>query len=146
LRRSGAVDLTAHIRRHPDIALSGLNPLVHYVEHVDGGERHDTDGRRALPSAPQLEEAGGFAGTAIAASIAPAPATAATAVESPQVLIRIQGVVERNTPAGAKLAVVSGGDERLLQLPGRTTWHFPRTPSGGHRAGNPVDTAEIVRW
>jgi glycosyltransferase involved in cell wall biosynthesis len=57
---------------------------------------------------------------------------------------RVQEVVETATPEGSTVAVVSKGDESLVQLEGRRGWHFP-TANGGAYAGNyPADTVAAI--
>jgi hypothetical protein len=45
---------------------------------------------------------------------------------------RIRDVVETVVPSNATLIVVSYGDEVLMDLGGRKTWHFPQDDKGGH--------------
>jgi GT2 family glycosyltransferase len=49
-------------------------------------------------------------------------------------------------PAGAKVLVVSKGDESLLDLHGLEAWHFPRGPQGEWGGYNPSDSAEALVW
>jgi GT2 family glycosyltransferase/2-polyprenyl-3-methyl-5-hydroxy-6-metoxy-1,4-benzoquinol methylase len=51
--------------------------------------------------------------------------------EYQRVIRRVQEVVRTATPRMATIAVVSRGDEALLDLYGRTGWHFPRGDDGG---------------
>jgi hypothetical protein len=55
-------------------------------------------------------------------------------------------VVAGSVPAGATALVVSNGDDRLLQAPGRTSYHFPCTDDGRytHLGHNPEDSAEAI--
>src|SRR5262249_15676275 len=56
-----------------------------------------------------------------------------------------RSLVENHTPEGARLAVVSKGDDELLELHNREAWHFPRAESGGAYAGcYPADSAEAI--
>jgi hypothetical protein len=56
-----------------------------------------------------------------------------------------KAVVATHVPAGETVAVISGGGEELVKLPGRTGWHFPRTEQGWHAGSHPADGAEAVR-
>jgi GT2 family glycosyltransferase len=47
-------------------------------------------------------------------------------------------------PAEATVLVVSRGDERLVDIPGRRAWHFPRTPDGRWAGHHPADSAEAI--
>jgi len=47
-------------------------------------------------------------------------------------------------PAAAKVAVVSRGDDDLLDLPGRTAVHFPRGDDGGYAGYYPANDTEAV--
>ena len=47
-------------------------------------------------------------------------------------------------PAEAKIAVVSKGDEELLQLHGRESWHFPQTQGGIYAGYHPADSAAAI--
>lgn len=52
--------------------------------------------------------------------------------------------LRRHTPEGARIAVVSRGDEELLRLPDRETWHFPRDERGSYLGYHPADSAEAI--
>jgi len=56
----------------------------------------------------------------------------------------VQQVVETATPAGSTVAVVSKGDESLVQLEGRRGWHFPTTNGGAYAGYYPADTVAAV--
>lgn len=53
--------------------------------------------------------------------------------------------IRRSVPAGARVAVVSRGDERLLDIEGVEGWHFPRRADGVHAGHHPADGAAAVR-
>jgi hypothetical protein len=52
--------------------------------------------------------------------------------------------VEANTQTESTLAVVSRGDELLLDLGKRSTWHFPRNGDGGYAGYYPTDSEAAV--
>jgi hypothetical protein len=58
---------------------------------------------------------------------------------------RAKAVVAAHVPAGASVLVVSGGDDGLVDLPGRAGWHFPRTEEGWHAGSLPADGGAAVR-
>jgi hypothetical protein len=60
------------------------------------------------------------------------------------VIARVRELVDGTVPADATVAVVSKGDDELLQLGGRTAWHVPRTEDGVYRGHHPADGAEAV--
>ena len=47
-------------------------------------------------------------------------------------------------PAGAKVLVVSRGDQGLLELNGRRADHFPQAPGGGWAGHHPADSEEAI--
>jgi GT2 family glycosyltransferase len=47
-------------------------------------------------------------------------------------------------PQHGTVLVVSKGDERLVQVPGRRAWHFPRAPSGTWAGHYPADSSEAI--
>jgi GT2 family glycosyltransferase len=57
---------------------------------------------------------------------------------------RIREVVAAELPPDATVAVVSNGDDMLLELDGRTAWHFPRLPDGTYAGYHPADSAEAI--
>jgi GT2 family glycosyltransferase len=58
---------------------------------------------------------------------------------------RIGRAAESVVPAGCVVAVVSKGDEGLLELgEGRVGWHFPRRADGAYSGCYPADGAEAV--
>jgi hypothetical protein len=74
------------------------------------------------------------------------PDTAPTsAVDYEQLIGRIRDRVEQLIPAHATVAVVSRGDEVLLQLGRRQTLHFPRDDEGRWAGYHPADSDDAVR-
>jgi acyl carrier protein len=57
---------------------------------------------------------------------------------------RVRELVLASVPTDAVVLVVSRGDDALLQLHGRTGWHFPRDESGEHPGFNPADGADAL--
>lgn len=57
------------------------------------------------------------------------------AVSNPVLGLRL--AVEMATPMGAVVAVVSKGDEEMVDFDGRTGWHFPQAPDGGYAGYHP---------
>lgn len=57
---------------------------------------------------------------------------------------RIQRVIDRLTPRGATLAVVSHGDHQLTSVAGRQGWHLPEPEVGTNVAGDPADSAAAI--
>jgi GT2 family glycosyltransferase len=67
-----------------------------------------------------------------------------TGVAYRRLVTRVRSVVGAATPAGATVAVVSRGDDDLLDLPGRTGWHFPADDAGLWAGHHPADSAEAI--
>lgn len=57
---------------------------------------------------------------------------------------RVRALVAEAVPEGATVAVVSRGDQRLLDLDGRTGWHLPQVEDGTYAGYHPADSAEAV--
>jgi glycosyltransferase involved in cell wall biosynthesis len=57
---------------------------------------------------------------------------------------RIRNTVRQLVPRGAAIAVVSKGDDRLLEFDGRRGWHFPQTPAGVYAGYHPADSAAAI--
>ena len=57
---------------------------------------------------------------------------------------RIRTQVRDTVPHGARVLVITRGDEALLRLDGREARHFPQTPTGLYAGHYPVDGAEAV--
>lgn len=66
-----------------------------------------------------------------------------------QLVDRVRSLVREAVPAGGSVLLVSRGDGRLLEVPGRRAGHFPQTPSGmyaGHHPGDGADAlAQLLR-
>lgn len=60
------------------------------------------------------------------------------------VISRLRLAVEANTPADATIAVVSRGDDGLLDLGERTAWHFPRNGDGAYAGYYPADSEAAI--
>ena len=57
---------------------------------------------------------------------------------------KVRDAVARLAPAGAVVAVVSRGDEQLLDLGQCTGWHFPQDAAGTYAGCYPADGAEAL--
>jgi glycosyltransferase involved in cell wall biosynthesis len=62
----------------------------------------------------------------------------------PDLVIQIQDLVNETVPAGAGLAVVSEGEEALLVMGDRQTWHLLHDEAGGYADRNPENSAEAI--
>ena len=58
---------------------------------------------------------------------------------------RIRELVATAIPPDATVLVVSRGDEELLELEGRRTWHFPAAEDGRYAGHYPRDSDEAVK-
>ncbi len=54
------------------------------------------------------------------------------------------GFVQKNTPPGARVAVVSKGDDNLLKFTARAPEHFPRDAQSRYAGFHPADDAEAL--
>lgn len=57
---------------------------------------------------------------------------------------RVRQAVVETVPTGATVLVVSRGDEQLLRVEGRCTWHFPRDDDGGYAGHHPAGSREAI--
>jgi len=53
------------------------------------------------------------------------------------VVTQLRSVASSLLPAGARVLVVTGGDDRLLDLGGPIGWHFPQREGGYHASEDP---------
>ncbi|HZU79268.1 MAG TPA: glycosyltransferase family 2 protein [Acidimicrobiales bacterium] len=56
----------------------------------------------------------------------------------------VAAAISAAVPEGAGAAVVTRGDDRLLEAPGRKLRHFPASPDGSYAGWYPADDAEAV--
>lgn len=68
----------------------------------------------------------------------------ATEADDDEFVERVRELVLGAVPADAVVLVVSRGDDALLQIDGRTAWHFPRDETGAHPGFNPADGADAA--
>src|SRR5262249_31354544 len=61
-----------------------------------------------------------------------------------RVVHRSRGAGRAAVAAEAPVAVVSRGDDALLELGGRPAWHFPQTPDGVYAGHHPADGPAAV--
>jgi GT2 family glycosyltransferase len=61
-----------------------------------------------------------------------------------QVMTAIRDIVDAKVPDGAIVAVVSRGDDDLLELGPHQAWHFPRDAQGAYVGYHPHDSAEAI--
>jgi GT2 family glycosyltransferase len=57
---------------------------------------------------------------------------------------RIRQTVRNRLPHGASVAVISKGDEELLQFEGRLGWHYPQGENGGYANVYPAHSEEAI--
>jgi len=65
-------------------------------------------------------------------------------LEYRRVILKIRGVVEATVPEGALVAVVSKGDDELLDFAGRRGVHFPQASDGTYAGHHPADSASAI--
>jgi glycosyltransferase involved in cell wall biosynthesis len=61
------------------------------------------------------------------------------------ILTNVIELINRTLPEKATVLVVSKGEERLLELNGRTAFHFPQAPEGVYAGYHPLDDAEAIQ-
>jgi GT2 family glycosyltransferase/SAM-dependent methyltransferase len=61
-----------------------------------------------------------------------------------QLVDQIRKTVLATVPAHATIAVVSKGDERLLQIDDRRAWHFPQETDGSYAGHHPASTSDAI--
>jgi glycosyltransferase involved in cell wall biosynthesis len=64
--------------------------------------------------------------------------------EYERVVENVRQIVDRTVPRGATVVVVSKGDEDLLKLGARTSWHFPRNAQGAYAGFYPAGSEAAV--
>jgi hypothetical protein len=74
----------------------------------------------------------------------PAPRKSTGSEDQQTLLSRIQRVAARTIPAGATVAVVSRGDQEIVDLQGRNGWHFPRQDDGEYAGYHPANSADAI--
>jgi GT2 family glycosyltransferase len=57
---------------------------------------------------------------------------------------RIREIADEKLPADATVVIVSKGDDELLKLGRRRTWHFPRSEDGSWAGHHPSDSEEAI--
>ncbi|HEX4804556.1 MAG TPA: hypothetical protein VFU94_01540 [Conexibacter sp.] len=77
--------------------------------------------------------------------LAPAPIAGAPVEDYGALLRRIHAIATATLPPGARVLVVSRGDDALLALaPGLSASHFPQSPGGGYAGHHPADSEAAV--
>ena len=74
----------------------------------------------------------------------PAQVATPTRAEYDEVLAELPGSVVGLVPAGARVLVVSRGDDRLLALDGCVAGHFPQAADGSYAGHHPHDSETAV--
>jgi GT2 family glycosyltransferase len=84
-------------------------------------------------------------GTGPVAGVEPGPEFSANRRLGYRSLVaRVREAVERETPAGASVLVVSRGDRNLVDLPQREARHFPQDSSGSYLGHHPRDSEDAI--
>ena len=68
-----------------------------------------------------------------------------SSAEYAQLVLRVRDAVNRYVPSDATVAVVNKGDKALLQLAGRTAWHFPQAEGGEYAGWYPADSEGAIQ-
>jgi hypothetical protein len=133
-----AAELMRHVVEHPrEVARRGRRARADIEAHFSEASVARVVGERL----------------AVVAERAPAKTAALQRVRPPEakghpdyrgLVSRLRLAVEANTPRDTTLAVVSRGDELLLDLGKRTAWHFPRNGDGGYAGYYPADSDAAV--
>jgi hypothetical protein len=134
LRRAGTFDAAAYLAENPDVDASGLDPLMHYVEHGSN------EGRTVVPPS-SLPPPGGPAGSHLdesppvavtpAAAAAVPPPSEAPAVESPALAPKPAAARARR-PTGGPLEPEEFGDFVVLLSRQRSGTNPLRSVLGTH--------------
>jgi hypothetical protein len=150
------IRLTAHVA---DLELAGGKPVVPAETRAANGadtERSQASGSRAaharlLERARELELEVYDMQTQLAASpngvAGDGGGTGFTASEQlhyKQILSSIRAAVERATPPGSVIVVISRGDEELTTFGERTGWHFPQDADRTYQGHHPATGREAV--
>jgi GT2 family glycosyltransferase len=72
------------------------------------------------------------------------PFAAAESLRYRHLMKSIRKVVAEHVPEGATIAVVSRGDDEMLDLGGNPAWHFPREGDGTYLGYHPHDSAQAI--
>ena len=72
------------------------------------------------------------------------PFAAAESLHYRHLMKAIRGVVEQQVPEGATIAVITRGDDEMLDLGGHSAWHFPREDDGTYLGYHPHDSAQAI--
>ena len=135
LRRSDLFDADYYLSRYPDVSHSGLNPLMHYVEH---GRK---EGRQPLGS-PELPS---VIAAQPSASSSPTPELPTTSeAVSPEPVLRLRRLVRKNVRPGCRAVVVSVGDEALLQYAECRAGYLSQDRSGRYPGWLPESSRSAV--
>jgi len=72
------------------------------------------------------------------------PFAAAESLRYRHLMTAIRNVVNEQVPVGATIAVVSRGDDEMLDLGEHRAWHFPREGDGTYLGYHPHDSAQAI--
>ncbi|MGH2978160.1 MAG: glycosyltransferase family 2 protein [Solirubrobacterales bacterium] len=119
-----------------DVSATAEDSHRHLLDRVREGvlQIHDLQSRVAAPNGTS---GGGNGGRRPAFA-------AADYFRYRHLMTEIRDVVEAIVPAGATVAVVSRGDDELLELGAHPAWHFPRGEDGAYVGYHPHDSAEAI--
>lgn len=135
LRRSDLFDADYYLSRYHDVSHSGLNPLMHYVEH---GRR---EGRQPVDS-PQEP-----ASVATTQPSAPTPTsvlpTAPVPVED-DFAETLRRALAEQVPETAMIAVATAGEDHALSLAGYRTCPFPRASDDSYGGGEASGETALI--
>ncbi|HEY5914475.1 MAG TPA: glycoside hydrolase family 99-like domain-containing protein [Verrucomicrobiae bacterium] len=114
-----------------------------YAHEVHGRDHASTDLGTAVDAI--LRKSPKASNGVISSSVRVSLSPRLTRTEYSDLVRRIQGAVSGSLPDGATVAVVSKGDEQLVQFAAKTGWHFPQTASGMYSGFHPADSDAAIR-
>lgn len=119
------------------------------LESVAAEEPSQPPPEAVKPPEPAGEPEHGPAEPAAEADAEPADAEQAPAATEPsgydKLVTDIVTTLDRALPAGAKVLVVSKGDDALLRVPGRECGHFPQDENGAYLGYHPKTGDDVVQ-
>jgi GT2 family glycosyltransferase len=147
-----------YLVRYPDVAQGGVNPLLHYLRYGvrEGRLTNPTGDARALldgwslPGRSLVELAWDRGSRTSRRLSAGSPARARLDEVFLRAWDRVRALTVEAVPAGARLAVITDGDDRLLDLPGLDAQPFPPplpdlAPVGVRSATGGIASLEAAR-
>lgn len=138
-QRAALAGITAELQELRSLAARSHLEVLHRLAELHG--RASSPLSPLYESSPRHDPSRAQDPVAAASTDAAAPLSQ---TDYARLVIRVRALIRTVVPGHAVVAVVSRGDDGLIDLDGHTGWHFPRCDDGRYAGHYPEDSGSAI--